>query len=482
MVGQQDSDLLAAALNSLVAYHEFRGTYDEGCSQFSAAALALPSSLLVNRLRLAEADFQQRMGDLAGAEALVRRVLESELSPTRLPALIALARLAEQRSEYDAAIAILQEALSLADPQSREAAQIWNILGAIYKYRGPMEERIAAHEQALAINLVLEDELQSAECHYMLSMIYKDSGAYDQAMDHIQQALAVAERLNHRERIGRFTYNLGLIYWRQDNLEQAQVCYERALTIVEELKHKRLISMCVGGLGVLAKRRRDYDAALGYYRQAVHLAEQIDDKSIQAIYLGNIGNIYMDLGQYERAVAHLTRAADIDRSIGALGGMARHYGNIGDTFTLQRRYEEALPYFEEAIPHLRQIGANYFLCWVLVSYAESLFELGRLQEAQVANEEGGRLATEIGREYYQLMSILLEARIQATVNDSQVIIDSLHTLPERFATPEMLAEIDYALWQISGDPARRSAAEKRFMQLFDETKRDRFRIRFAVLR
>lgn len=479
-VAQQDDNLLAAALDGLAAFHQFRGTYDEGREQFVAAAKALPPSVLVNRLWLAEADLRQRLGDLAGAVVLVQRVVDTEFPETRLPALISLGRLYEQRSEYDLAIGILQEALKQAEPQSREAAQIWSILGSVYGYRGPLEKRIAAHKQALAVNLALEDELQSAETYYMLGMIYKDTGAYDQAMAHIEQAIAIAERLNHRELIARFTYSLGVIYWRQDELDQAQVLYEQALSIVQELNHKRLISFCLGSLGVLAKRRRNYDEALRYYQQAVQLAEQMDDKSTQAIYLGNIGNVYMDLGQYEDAINYLKRAAELDRKAGALGGVARHYGNIGDTLKYQRRYKEAVPYYEEAIPHLRQIGANYFLCWVLVSYAECLFELGRLPEAQAANAEGGKVAAEIGRDIYQMFSLLLDARIQAKNGNVAASVAQVAALRERFTMPEMLAEIAYTLWQINGDPASRADAEVRLTALYKDTKRAHYRTRFIV--
>ncbi len=476
-----NSELLATALIGLHAYYKFRGGYEEGRELFAETANALTPSPFVNRLRLAEADLQQRLGNLTNAVALVEDVLKSDIEESRLPALIALAWLNEQRAEYDDATALLQEARELADPQSREAAEIWSILGSVYSYRGSMEARIDAHKQALSISIGLKDELQSAESHNTLSMIYKDTGAYDEAFDHIQQAITIVKQLDHRERTARFTHRLGMIHARMGALDQAQTHYEEAMEIAQALQHKRLLCSCIGSIGVLAKQRRDYDTALQHYRHAVQLAEQLDDKSLQAVYRGNMGNAYMDLGQYERARSYLARAAEIDRSIGAMSGAARHQGNIGDSFKFQHLYKEAIPYFEDAIPYLRLSGTTYFLCWLLISYAECHWELGDRETAQRANEEGGKIAAEVGREFYQLLSILLAERMQVTDHNWQETIDRLHALREPYDAVEMLAEIDYAVWRISKSPNDRMRAAQSFLQLYEETKRMQYLLRYKHL-
>lgn len=476
---QRNDELLATALDGLLTYYEFRGTYDEGCTQFATAAQLLPISGLHNRLCLAEAACALKLGDFGTTKVVVEAVLATGIAETRLAALIMLGRLYERRTEYDTAVAVLQEALTLAESQSKDAARIWNILGQIYAYRGPMEKRIAAHQHALAISSALGDELQTAECFATLSEIYKDTGAYDEAMAHIKQALTIVERLDHRANIGLYTQKLGTLYWRQERLAEAQTCYEKALAIVQELNHKRSIMICTGSLGILAKRRRDYDQALDCYRRAVQLANQLGDKASQAVYLGNIGNVYMDIGPYTRALDYYQRAIALDRAAGALGGVGRHLGNIGDMLKFQQRYAEALPYFEEAIPYLRQGALHYFLCWVLVSYAECLFEVGRFEEAGTVNAEGGQLAAEMDREFYYSSSLILNARMLAENGDMETAVAQLNALRPQTTYPEILAEIDFFLWQIGADPASRAAAADGFAHLYQETRRVRYRERLA---
>ena len=172
----------------------------------------------------------------------------------------------------------------------------------------------------------------------------------------------------------------------------------------------------MGSLGVIAKRRRQYHVSLDYYLQAVQMAEELGDRSTMAVYTGNIGNTYRELGQYEQAIETLRKAAKLDEEAGAPAGVARHLGNIGDTYIAQGKFAEALPYFDEAIPHLRKANNRYFLCWLLVTKAEVLYELGRYEEAHTLNAEGGPMAQETERESYLLRSQNLAKKLADVLN------------------------------------------------------------------
>lgn len=485
-VGHQAASLLAPALPHLSEFYQFKGLYREG---YEAATLALahvraPLSL-VNQMRLAQVVFCEKLGDLETAMGLAQQVIDTGDEGWSVPAFIALGRLHELRGEYEQSVAALERALQVVQDGSADMAHIWGILGSVHRNRGAVEACIRAQEQALRINHVLGLEMQAAENHANLSLIYKDTGAYVEAIAHIQEALTIAQRLNHRENIGRFTQNQGLLHWQQDELDKAHDCYRRALQIAEELNHKRGMAMCTGGLGVLARRRYRFDEALEHYRRALKLAEELGDKSMQATLLGNTGNVHMEMGQYRRAAAYYERAMALDRAAGAMAGVARHLGNMGDTLKYQARYAEALPLFAEAIPHLRQAGAHYYLCWVLVSYAECLFALGRYEEAQQANEEGGQLAAEIGRTQYHAMSELLAARLLAVggaLEQAQTRLLQLQASSfEAEIQADIQAEIGYALWEITGDAAAYQAAQAQFARLYEEKKVARHKARLAQM-
>ncbi len=475
-ITQGEEMLLDTALDGLLAYYEYRGSYIEGREQFMATD-GLRSAELVNRMRLAEATCLQKLGDSDGAIALVNAVARAEDAP--LEALIRLAELYERRTEHDLAIATAQRALKVAEPFSADAARIWRILGFVYLYRGAMEERLEALRQALAINEVLGDALGSAECHNMIGLIHKDKGEYADGIIHLQRAIEIAKALNHREGVAQYTNNLGGLYMNQSALELAEQCFQQSLALAQQLNHKQGITICTGNLGIVAKQRRDYAGALRYYRTAVQMAEQVGDKASQAVFLGNVGNALMDMGQYAEAITHFEQAAEIDRAANALKGVGRHLASIGDAFRFQRQYARAIPYFEEAITYLRQSDNAYFLCWVLVTYAESLFEVGRFAEAQQANAEGGAMATAQARDLYRLFSTLLDARLKARTEPKTPLVAALRTLREQEQDPEQCGEIDYAIWQITGDSADFATAQASLQQLYATTKRAHYRNRLG---
>ncbi|MEM7112637.1 MAG: tetratricopeptide repeat protein [Chloroflexota bacterium] len=490
-VEMRDEATISTAANALLLYHESRGTLDEGRQQFSLAAQAFPKRAVGNRLRLAEAKCLEALGNLSQAIKITRRVVQqletasnsqtelTELTTlTKLQALIRLGRLYERTSKYTLADKTLRAALPLAQPFSLEAAQIWNILGLILRYRGDANDSIKAHKKALTICQTLEDELETAETLSNLCLSYKDIAAYDTAINHVQQALAIVKRLNHREKICGFTHSLGVIYWLQEKLAEAEACWLESLAVAEEINLKRIIAICCNGLGIIARRTHRYDEALRYLNRALHLSQELQDRSLQGVMLGIIGSVYHDIGQLEEAITYTQQAAAMTHSSGAVTSVGIHLGNIGDFLLLRHRYEEALSYFEEAIAYLRQGTADYYLGWVLVSYATCLFEHGRFAEATTANTEGSQLATQFNRRFYKLRSQLLQARLQAQAGEIDAALARLSPLQQQFNTPEDRAEIEYTSWQITKNPTTRAAAEKRFAALYKKTKQASYQTRF----
>ena len=198
-----DGASLQMALPGYAAYCQFHGTLREGQQRFAAAAERFPDSELGHRLRLAEAECLRRQGELETAERIVQAVLDSDVSATRLQALVSLAKIRELQGRYEEAFAMIDEALPLVEPNSAEESEIWITLGAIYSYRGPAEKRMEAHQKALSISMARSDEIAMAHAHALLGSVYMDLGQYEAAIYHCQSALEIAEKLNHKVSVAR---------------------------------------------------------------------------------------------------------------------------------------------------------------------------------------------------------------------------------------------------------------------------------------
>jgi predicted ATPase/DNA-binding SARP family transcriptional activator len=418
-VAGRQAGLISVASDSLASFFQFAGLYTEGEATFGLAAAELAGGVageLVARLRLKQALFAQKLGRYEEALATATQVLDmagESADELRAEALTRLGHLYERRGDYARAGDCLQQALGLLKDRPGEAAagEVLHRLGSIYWRTSNYPRALEALKQALAADQQAGRARAVAQHLGDLGLVYKDMGDYAQARLHLGQALASAEALGHRENVARYSQNLGLVYWQMHELDQAQVNFERALQMARELSHKRGVAICLGSIANIHSDRGDHEQALAYNHEALQLARELGEKSHIAMTLGNIGNTHRHRAEYALALDYYSQALALDREIGNLEGVARHLGNQGDLHKDCGDFAAALASFEESLALLRQVGARYYLCWVLVAMAETLFTLGRPDEAVPLNAEGARIAAEIGRQDTLQASQALAARL-----------------------------------------------------------------------
>ena len=104
-----------------------------------------------------------------------------------------------------------------------------------------------------------------------------------------------------------------------------------------------------------------------------------------------------------------------------------------------------------------------------------------MAEAESANDEGVRLAAEIGRRPYQFAGELLAARLLAAQGQPQQAKARLLQMKAAGTDPEMQAEMTLALWEITGEPSQYRAAKEQFAHLFETTRIARYKTRLVEL-
>ncbi|MEZ4539527.1 MAG: tetratricopeptide repeat protein [Chloroflexota bacterium] len=477
---------LGLGLDGLAAYYEYKGLYHEGRDALSAAAIAaqeMGEGTLAGRLWLAEAAFRLKLGERKQALSSAEMVRDMADEATLTAALLLLGRIHEHSGDYEAAIAILEQAMRRLEAQgdSPDLAEGLGQIAHLHRQRNAYDRSIPVYKQALAVNRRLDNLPGMAGDHAGLGLAYKDMGEYEAAIDHLAKAREIAIALGHRELVARFTQNVGLVYWQMDRLDEALVYYQEALSIAESINHLRGMSICLSTIGILHRRRYQYDEALTHYRRAKNLMEQIGDQANLSMVLGNMGNLYMDLGQFEQAEAYHQRALAIDRQLGVTEGVARHLGNIGDALKIQGRWYEARPFFEEGIPMLRGINGRYYLCWQLVSLAEVLFMLEEKEAAAALAAEGKVLAEKVDRRQYHFEAALLEARM-AAAHDTEGPVVLPVSIYERYDLPEERAQIAFTTWQLAPTEDNRGEALRSAEAMLAESGVYRYRRMLEQLR
>ncbi len=483
------------AAPGLDGYYHFAGLYAEGETAFSLAAGLLADGeepLLTAGLRLKEARFMQKLGRYGDALTAVEEVLNllgpaagsrSPAAGLRLEMLALLGRLHELRGEYGPAIARLEDALFLSgpDPVGPEAARALNQLGSVYWRMSDYPRALATFQRALTANQAAGRESAVAQDLGNLGLVYKDMGDFPRAQTQLQAALTIVEGSGHREYIARYSQNLGLVQWQMGRLEEALGSYQKALQIARELDHRRGISMCLGSIGLVLRAWGRFDEALAMFSEALGLARELGDRSQVAIYTGNIGNVHMVLGAFDQALQYQEAALALDQELGNLEGMARHLGNMGDVYKDRGDFSAALACFDRSLSLFRQVGARYYLCWVLVSRAETLLAAGRPTEAAPLNAEGGQIAREVGRRDTDFLSRVIAGRLLEARGERSAALAALQLLLPTAETADEKAQVHFTLWQIGGDDEQRRAAIEIYQTLWAEVPRALYRRRLDAL-
>ncbi len=275
------------------------------------------------------AEIRMEQGDLAGAEALLRRVLEHETDAADLRT--SLGRVLDRKGDLPAAEREYRRAAEI-DP---DAALPRNHLGTLLRRRGDLEHAAEWYRKAI-----------DADPYFMgaynnLALVYQDQGRMDEARDLYARALAKAP--NHAEVLN----NLGSWHYARGELDAAADYWNRAAAA--NPKYPSPLNN-LAGLDITSER---LDSAEKLLARALALDPGYGDAHM------NLALVHRLRGRLDDARTELERAAQ-DARTGAtpwikLGALELEAGRTAEALkrlerarTLAPRSVEALNYLGEA--------------------------------------------------------------------------------------------------------------------------------------
>ena len=538
-VHQRETASIAACLDSLCAFYQFYGLFQEaeellalGIGQYGEQV-----NETLGKLHAQRAEFLIKLGDYAQARPVALDGLRlAETSgggvEERTRARLALGRVMEMTGEYEAGEKTLRltlEDLQKDEQQSYQTAQgaqvlpggagsaarrasrlrcealTYNRLGRIIWRRGNNPEALAHYQKALEIEQGLGNLMGIARNYNDMGLVYKVESAYAQALECFERGMQFARQLGYREDLAKNLNNSGMVYWQMGNLDQAYTCYTQALEIARDLNHLRGAHICLGNMGIIFHEKGAYQAALEHYHEALTIAQELGYRLGVATMLGNIGNIHREQGEFAQARDYYERALHIYQEIDEREGVARLLGYFESLHRESGEYERALEYAVQSIHVLRELKARYYLTWQLIDQAEILCRLGRLEEAQISNAEGLNIALEINRQEYIFLGELMQARLDFARGARAAAITRLYKMLEEQGQKQTNALINkahsttrreqaalyYELWEMhkGADDVDGSAEDQAatqalaiYEQLYQETPHAEYHQRIMMLK
>lgn len=236
----------------------------------------------------------------------------------------------DQRSQYERAKALYQQALQLQIQifglEHPSVASLQSKLAYLYRLLGDYEQAEPLFQSA---ERVLEQALgpQHPEVAYPLeglAMVYYEQGKYELAEPLQQRALQIREQtrgLEHPE-VALSLIRLGNIYFEQGKYELAEVVYQRSLLIREQVwgeGHFRLAGP-LSNLGDLYRKKGQYELAEALFQRAARIEEQTlgPDHPDVAFTLVSLADLYREWGKYKESEQLYRRTfAIFERALGS---------------------------------------------------------------------------------------------------------------------------------------------------------------------
>lgn len=257
------------------------------------------------------ADMYREKGQTEQAQFWLGKAIAKH--PGRLEPYYHLARLLEEKEDYDGMVEVYNKLIRL---KPSDAHLYCNLANAHY-YNNNFKEALQHYQTALQLG---------TEPHWKAMVAQSIANIYCDYAQNSQAAIAyyqMARTLDPGE-IENYI-QLGMLYFNQEDFANAEVIYRKAITIASD--NPRLYS----NLGYLRWMDGDVDVALRYYEKAIALDSEYE------IPINNMGVIHLDmLGDVEKAIELFKRAIEIDEHY------ALAYYNLGRAYSfLDNRLEAA---------------------------------------------------------------------------------------------------------------------------------------------
>jgi len=269
-----------------------------------------------------------RLGDLAGAEATFREVVEMRRSLGQDPAALVITL---------------------------------NNLAAILSFRGRFEEAEALYREGLDLRLELHgaDSEEVASSLYGLGAHFFNAGDLDRAEESLRRALTLRERLLGREhtQVATVLSTLGRVLLEQGRLEEAEEVHRRALSIRRHLLGENHTDVALSARDLAAVLVARGDLATAHAMLVDALATHQEKTPEGSFWIAStesvLGACLAGLGRYEEAEDRLLRSYEVIAKIrGPYSVYTRQAARrLVDLYTALGEPEKAQPFTAlEALP------------------------------------------------------------------------------------------------------------------------------------
>ena len=358
---------------------------------------------------------RQSADDTEIAQDLLMKALE--LDENLVDAKLLLGSTYRDLSEYDKALDIYKQALSLAgklNDEDKKASSYGKIV-SIFWYKGELDSILFYQKKKYEIGVALDNKQYISQSLSGIGTAYQRKSDYDNAIKNFEKAMVVYEELDDKSGIGSALQQLGGVYTFKGDNEKALEYQQRAIAIFEELEDINSLSRGLLMLGWTYSAQKDHDNAIVSFERALPLAEELGNKRSIGDLKNMLGGAYGIKGDNVKALEYYEAAISIYDELGDKNRVAYALKDIGWFHLGNEDVDNSIEYFKRALLILEDVGNNHGIEITLMGIGDAFFTLGdydkaidHYDKAKISSEERGNKSFvmwsmgKIGQVYYTM--------------------------------------------------------------------------------
>lgn len=290
----------------------------------------------------------------------------------RVQCLVEMARIHEESEDYNKAISLLMESLTITEEigDLEVRAIILESIGYINFMNGNLKTALENYQKALKIDEKLGNEFGKGARLYNIAGIYRsfgdNSGDYDSALknynlalNYYQEALIIAEKFGELNSISKRLDCIGNVYYEIGDYDNALEYLKRGLEVSNQLVAKKLPVLdvqinCLTGIGKVYLARKEFDNALKVNEEAIQIAIELNRFNDQIKLLNRNGVIYRKKGNNIKALEYYNKSLKIYEKIACpsitnITLVMDIFLNKGELLYENKNFDESLETYRRAL-------------------------------------------------------------------------------------------------------------------------------------
>ena len=319
-----------------------------------------------------------------------------------------------------------------------------NNIGVVYADLGHFDKALEYYEEALEIRISAlgENTKDVAQDYNNMAVAFKNKGDYEQSLIYHGRALTIRKEVfgDMHPAVGASYYNIGVTYGAKRQYKDALEYHKRSLAIWTEAfpDGHPLIGQNYNAISIDYQKLKNFKKALSYEEMSLaEIARTRGEEHTQALYsYKNIGNIFREQGNHRKALEFYHKVVDvwISKGVEQHPSLARAYYSISDLYYERGELKKAIQYSDLDLKtnHLQLLPFSLTIVPMLDDYSSDAGLLRSLVlRAQIykslAEHEGMHILLS-SLQTYQMAAKVIEAHSLSFKNDGSKLLLAEQTI------------------------------------------------------